>query len=89
MTHPPTLQSWTTDLAAALGLSAEVPIKGLLEVARDAAHGVERPAAPITTFLVGLAVGRGMSFEQACRIVAATLPAAAPEPPPIACPPIA
>ena len=89
MTTAPTLQNWTTDLATALGLSPEVPIKGLLEVARDAAHGVERPAAPITTFLVGLAVGRGMSFEQACGVVSATLPAAPPEPPPIACPPIA
>ena len=89
MTNPPTLQTWTADLAVALGLSDEVPIKGLLDVARDAAHGVERPAAPITTFLVGLAVGRGMSFEQACGVVAATLPAAAPPTPPIACPPIA
>src|SRR5204863_90328 len=29
----------------------------LLDVARDAAHGVARPAAPLTTFLVGYAAG--------------------------------
>jgi hypothetical protein len=30
----------------------------VLDLARDAAHGIARPAAPITTFLVGLAAGR-------------------------------
>ena len=29
----------------------------LLDLARDAADGVARPAAPLTTFLVGLAAG--------------------------------
>jgi hypothetical protein len=28
-----------------------------LEVARDVAHGVERRAAPVTTFLIGLSAG--------------------------------
>ena len=30
----------------------------LLDLARDAAHGVARPAAPLTTFLVGYAAAR-------------------------------
>jgi hypothetical protein len=30
-------------------------------VARDVAHNVERPAAPVTTYLVGVAVGGGMN----------------------------
>ena len=30
----------------------------LLNLARDAAHGVARPAAPLATFAVGLAIGR-------------------------------
>jgi hypothetical protein len=30
----------------------------ILDVAREAAHNVERPAAPITTFLLGYAAAR-------------------------------
>ena len=37
----------------------------LLDLARDAAHEVERPAAPLTTFLVGVAVGRGATLGAA------------------------
>ena len=80
MTTPPTLQTWAAELATALDLPTGVPVEQLLDVARDAAHRVERPAAPVTTFLVGLAVGRGMDFDQACRIVEATLPPATPDP---------
>ncbi len=77
-THPPTLQTWAPELVKALGLDAAVPLKDLLELARDAAHGVERPAAPVATYLVGLAVGRGMAFEQACRVVRDALPPSEP-----------
>ena len=75
VTTEPTVQTWAAEVAAALGLVDDVPVARLLDVARDAAHRVQRPAAPITTFLVGLAVGRGMDLDQACRIVEATLPA--------------
>jgi hypothetical protein len=37
----------------------------LLDLARDAAHQIDRPAAPLTCFLVGLAVGRGASLGSA------------------------
>ncbi|MFW6596886.1 DUF6457 domain-containing protein [Propionibacteriaceae bacterium Y2011] len=37
----------------------------VLDLARDAAHAVQRPAAPLTTFLVGVAVGRGRTLESA------------------------
>ncbi len=30
----------------------------VLDLARDVAHGVARPAAPVTAFLLGLAAGR-------------------------------
>lgn len=36
----------------------------LLDLARDASHQVERPASPLTTFLVGVAVGRGGTLGQ-------------------------
>jgi Domain of unknown function (DUF6457) len=43
-----------------LGLDpAEVDIGQVLDVARDVAHGVLRPAAPVSAYLLGLAVGRG------------------------------
>jgi hypothetical protein len=59
------LDAWITELAAALGIDAGAVDRDLvLDLARDAAHGVARPAAPLTTFLVGLAAGqRGASAE--------------------------
>jgi len=57
---PADLEAWATKLTEALGLPPEtaVDIPAVLDLARDAAHGVARPAAPLTTFLVGLAAGR-------------------------------
>jgi hypothetical protein len=62
MTHDP-LSQWTAvarqALAADLGVDIpEVDAQLLLDVARDAAHAVDRPAAPITTFLLGYAVAK-------------------------------
>jgi molybdopterin-guanine dinucleotide biosynthesis protein A len=37
----------------------------ILDVARDVAHGVARPAAPLTAYLLGLAVGRGVPVSDA------------------------
>lgn len=37
----------------------------ILDLARDAAHSVARPAAPLTTYLLGIAVGRGADPEVA------------------------
>ena len=51
------LTNWNTQLCDALGLELEVEIDDILDLARDAAHQVERPAAPLTTFLVGYAAG--------------------------------
>ncbi len=45
----------------------------VLDLARDAAHEVERPAAPLTTFLVGVAVGRGATLEGAASTATALL----------------
>jgi hypothetical protein len=53
------LERWVEHLRANLGLSAEpgVELSLVLDLARDAAHGIARPAAPLTTFLVGYAAG--------------------------------
>ncbi len=64
MTDP--LGAWIVELSTALRLDPDaVPLDLLLDLARDAAHGVARPAAPVTTFLVGLAAGlRGGSPDE-------------------------
>lgn len=55
---PDQLAAWVADLASALDVDpADVQRALILDVARDAAHNVARPAAPLTTFLVGYAAG--------------------------------
>ncbi len=65
-----TLDAWTEAVCAELGLDAgAVDPKALLDVARDVAHAVARPAAPLTAYLLGLAVGRGIpAAEAAARV---------------------
>jgi hypothetical protein len=60
-----TLHDWIDELCDVLELEdAEIDEGLILDLARDAAHKVERPAAPITTFLVGFAAAqRGGSVE--------------------------
>lgn len=68
-----TLEEWVVELAAALDLPADsADIVLLLDLARDAAHTVARPAAPVTTFLVGLAAGRAGGRPEAVATAVAT-----------------
>ncbi|MHB2023858.1 MAG: DUF6457 domain-containing protein, partial [Mycobacteriales bacterium] len=49
-----TLEDWTDAVVSALGLPAEAVDRDLvLDLAREVAHGVARPAAPLTAYLVG------------------------------------
>jgi hypothetical protein len=48
-----TLQEWSDLLCDELDIELDVDITQILDLARDAAHAVERPAAPLTAFLVG------------------------------------
>jgi hypothetical protein len=36
-----------------------VDVRAILDLAKDVAHGVDRPAAPLTAYLLGLAVAQG------------------------------
>jgi hypothetical protein len=60
-----TLDDWVATAADALQLDSQVDVALLLDLAREAAHGVARPAAPVTTYLLGVAVGRGADVEAA------------------------
>lgn len=67
------LQQWVDELAAALGIDpAALDRDVVLDLARDAAHSVARPAAPLTTFLVGLAAGRAGGTAADVEAAAAT-----------------
>ncbi|MCP9961267.1 DUF6457 domain-containing protein [Streptomyces somaliensis] len=56
--HGNVLDEWITAAKAELGVELDVDTALLLDLARDAAHGVARPAAPLTTFLVGYAAAK-------------------------------
>lgn len=87
MTEPAPLNAWVRRLATELQVGDAVDADGdigpdlrlVLDVARDSAHRVARPAAPITTFLLGVALGRagaGADLRQLAARVDALLPPA-------------
>lgn len=53
-----TLDDWMAEVRAELGIDLDVDVPGLLDLARVVAHGVARPAAPLTAFLVGYAAAQ-------------------------------
>jgi len=69
-----TVEDWVSAACAELGIEpALVDVRLVLDLARVAAHQVERPAAPLTGYLLGLAVGAGQSADQAAaRLTALT-----------------
>jgi hypothetical protein len=76
MTNP--LQDWVGAAGAELGVQADqTAVRTVLDLARDVAHQVERPAAPVTSYLLGLAVGRGQPLADAAerlRVLAESWP---------------
>lgn len=63
------LDEWLRAVASELDLE-EVDVSNdtvhtLLDLARDSAHEIERVAAPLTTYLVGVAVGKGAALGSA------------------------
>lgn len=60
-----TLHDWIDELCDVLDVDAEVDEALILDLARVAAHAVERPAAPISTYLLGYAAAlKGGSPEK-------------------------
>jgi hypothetical protein len=67
-----TMYDWAAEAAAALGLPAdagwvseEATVREVLDVAREVAQGVARPAAPVGAFLAGVAVGLAGAGDRA------------------------
>ncbi|MDQ6937185.1 MAG: DUF6457 domain-containing protein [Actinomycetota bacterium] len=64
------LERWAQELAGALGVGVDdTLVDDVLDLARDAAHVVARPAAPVTAYLVGLAVASGQTRADARQTV--------------------
>ena len=60
------MERWVMAVCADLGLDPRIPdVRTVLDVARDVAHEVDRPAAPVTAYLLGMAVGRGQNLATA------------------------
>jgi Domain of unknown function (DUF6457) len=73
------VDAWLHDAGAALGVDAEGLLpedvrNEMLGLTGEIAHRVVRVAVPWTSYLIGVAVGRGASPEEAMRIIAAALP---------------
>ena len=60
------LNEWTTLACQELGIDpARVDRDLILDLTKEVAHGVARPAAPLTAYLLGLAEGAGTAPEDA------------------------
>ena len=83
------LDQWIADVVAALELDPTAFDRDLLlDLTRDVAHGVARPAAPLTAYLAGVAVGRGSGDRAALEDVVRRVGALIPESPAQGQPPV-
>lgn len=58
------LAEWTELVCRELGIDpARVDRDAVLDLTKEVAHGVARPAAPLTAYLLGLAQGAGAADE--------------------------
>lgn len=65
-----TVDDFAAILTEELGLTVSLDTTLLLDIARDVAHGVARPAAPVSTALVGAALALGQEPEAVSAAVA-------------------
>jgi hypothetical protein len=65
------LSEWVTAVVRELGIEDALEREGVvdmvLDLTSDVAHGVSRPGAPVTAFLVGVAAGRAADPAVAAR----------------------
>jgi len=69
-----TLTEWVElvcrELDIAEAVSPAVMQPRVLDMSRDVAHGVARPAAPLTAYLLGVAAGRTSDPETTAELLA-------------------
>lgn len=71
---PEALDAWAAALREHFDLGPDdVPIALILDLARDAAIGVARPAAPLSAFVAGLVAGRAGGTPDDTRAAAAAI----------------
>jgi hypothetical protein len=71
------LHDWIDEVSDVLDLDTELDEGLILDLARVAAHNVARPAAPITTYLLGFAAGSQDADPEAIEALAARVQALA------------
>jgi hypothetical protein len=73
------IEGWLSEVGLALGVPVEEVLPEairleLLGLTGEIAHNVVRIAVPLTSYLVGVAVGQGASPQEALRMVAELVP---------------
>jgi hypothetical protein len=58
------MNDWIAAVQKELGLDVSFDTDAILDVAREAAHATERKAAPVTTYLMGVAVAQGANPQE-------------------------
>ena len=62
------MDEWVGRVCTALGLEP-TDYAPVLDMTRDVAHQVLRPAAPVTAYLLGVAVGQGADPASAASLI--------------------
>jgi len=70
-----TLDEWVTLVCGELAIE-QPDVRAVLDLARDVAHGVDRPAAPVTSLLIGLAAGSAADVPALIERVRSLIPPA-------------
>ena len=65
------MDKWIEAVKKELGINVDIDHDSILDIARDAAHTIERKAAPVTTYLLGFAVAAGADAMEAAEKIAA------------------
>jgi hypothetical protein len=64
------MERWIMAVCSDLGLDpGTADTRTILDTTRGVAHNVDRSSAPVTAYLMGVAVGRGMPLKRAASCV--------------------
>ena len=75
---PEALDDWAAALREHFGLNPDdIPVAAVLDLTREVANGVARPAAPLGAFVAGLVAGRTSPDPDAIREALAAVAALA------------